>query len=819
MIPLSELKNFSAQDPALRILKPWWDVMSDYINVFMLMVSVFAASLQMSQEKMLCVPTPPSPRGAVVVNLTSTSGVQNYLFHSGYKTTLDFQYYLLIEQWCYDNDVLSYSRFFPYLILTNSMIFLITSNFWFKFPGTSSKIDQFISVLGKCLNSPWTIKALSETVYENITEIPIKAESSSPIMPPVSMPECKELTGMPQTSQQEPTHVHVENVERPPVTSDSSKNLAGAVVDTGDTVKILDKKEGEQAKALFEKVKKFRLHTEEKDILYCMYRRQTILRLLEAITFLIYVSYYTPRMKHVIHCVEPLNITGYTDYYCIHGLWRMFSMLSIGYLFVLCIYICICLYTVNWICYNKLKEYSFETIRKESGIDDIPDVINDFAFLLHLINQYDKLYSWKFAVFLSDVSETKLLQVNLNHYWNQEKLKQCLTINSKGKTELRLSMLPGVPTLVFELVEIEVLKLEFIKSMTLIAAISNLRLLKELWVTNSKVKVETQALAFLKTNLDILKVHFSNPDQIPSWIYNMSCLQKLYISGRLRLQNKTITLLSFKDLTQLKFLSLKLYTPIIPPTVLDLVHTLRHLTIHNETCKLSPVTNLKKFTNLTHLRLIHCHLDRIPSSVFSLVKLQMVDFSNNCLCSLVELASFQQLEKLECLCLSNNIISTIPPHIAKLASLERLYISSNQLTEISVAVFKLARLSYLDISNNEICTLPTEVGQLVGLEYLSIAHNRLTSLPNQLFSCTKLQTLIVSHNRISAISPLIGELMQLTYLDIIDNNLEKLPAELEKCSSLKRNQLLVEKEVFATLPQDVKEKMKTSATSNGGSSA
>ncbi|XP_063787724.1 volume-regulated anion channel subunit LRRC8C-like isoform X2 [Pseudophryne corroboree] len=770
------------------------------------------------EKKMLCTPIPPSHhQGSIAVNLTSSSGVQSYLFPSRYKTELDFQYYLLINQWCYDNVVLSYSRFFPYLILTNSMIFLITSNFWFKFPGTSSKIDQFISCLGKCLNSPWTIKALSETVYEQMPQLSIKVDNSSSVIPSASMLKINELPETPPISQEDTTYIHFEEAEKPKEMSNGTKTLAGAVVDTGETMKILDKKEGEQAKALFEKVKKFRLHTEEKDILYSMYKRQTILRLLEATAFMAYVSYYTPRMKYVVHCVEPLNITGYTNYYCIHSLWRMFSMLSIGYLFVLCIYTCICFYTVSWIFYYKLKEYSFETIRKESGIDDIPDVTNDFAFLLHLIDQYDKLYSWKFAVFLSDVSETKLLQVNLNHYWNQEKLKQCLTINSQGKTELRLCRMPGIPTQVFDLVEIEVLKLDTISSTTLTAAISNLRLLKELWVTDSKVNVETQALIFLQKNIEILRVNFSKPDEVPSWMYNLSCLQELYISGRLQLENKiTIVLQPFKDLTQLKFLSLKLYTPIIPPAVLDLVYTLRSLTIHNETCKLSSVTNLKKFTNLINLRLLYCQLDRIPSSVFSLVKLQNLDLSNNSLSSLVELASFQQLKNLVCLRLSNNKISAIPPHIAKLASLEILYISRNQLTEISVAVFKLTRLSHLDVSNNEICILPTEIGQLVNLEYLSVSHNRLTSLPNHLFSCIKLQTLILSHNHISVISPLIGELIQLTYLDIMDNKLEKLPAELEKCSYLKRNQLLVEKEVFDTLPQDVKEKMKTS-TNNGAS--
>ncbi|KAM4749155.1 volume-regulated anion channel subunit LRRC8C-like [Rhinophrynus dorsalis] len=810
MIPISEFRQFSEQNPALRILKPWWDVISDYINILMLMVSVFAASLQ----KMLCVPMPPDPLlGALLVNFTTSNGIETHLFPSGYKTKLDLQYYLMINQWCYDNAVLAYSRFFPYLILANSMIFLISSNFWFKFPGTSSKIEHFISVLGKCLNSPWTIKALAEAVNEDVEMQTAEEDTSqtTTILSPrkKSVSEQEMHKSEPQASMQVTSEDPFEEAKEL-LTSKCPKKLVEMVVDKQfHGKKILDKKEGEQAKALFEKVKKFRLHTEEKDILYKFYKLQTILRMLEATAFLSYVAVYTQRMKHVVLCVEPLNVIGYTDFYCVHGLWRMYSMLSVGYLFALCIYTCMCLYTLYWIFFNKLKEYSFETMRKEAGIDDIPDVTNDFAFLLHLIDQYDKLYSWKFAVFLSDVSETKLLQVNLNQYWSQEKLKQGLSMNANRKTELRLCMLPGIPTQVFQLTEVEVLKLELITNATLISAISNLKLLKELCISNSIVKVEIQALAFLKKNLEILRVSFTNPNEIPSWMYNLSGLQELYLGGRLQLENKeTIPLLSFKELNQLRFLSLKLYISKLPSVILDLAPTLKSLTIHNDSCKFSNHNSLKKFINLTHLRLIHCQLDCIPNSLYGLT-LQELDLGSNNLTSLIELGNFQHLKALISLRLSKNIISTITSHIVKVSNLKSLYLNSNKLVTIFTGVFNLTKLCCLDLSKNNIHTVPPDIKKLVELEYFSVSHNNLTSLPDELFSCTKIQTLLLSHNKISVLSPLIGLLTHLHTLDLMEDPLEKLPAELDSCSCLQRNQLLVEKEIFQTLPLDVRERMMT----------
>lgn len=43
---MAEFKQFTEQQPAFKVLKPWWDVLAEYLTVAMLMIGVFGCTLQ-----------------------------------------------------------------------------------------------------------------------------------------------------------------------------------------------------------------------------------------------------------------------------------------------------------------------------------------------------------------------------------------------------------------------------------------------------------------------------------------------------------------------------------------------------------------------------------------------------------------------------------------------------------------------------------------------------------------------------------------------------------------------------------------------------
>ncbi|XP_070602695.1 volume-regulated anion channel subunit LRRC8D [Erythrolamprus reginae] len=842
MFTLAEVASLNDIQPTYRILKPWWDVFMDYLAVVMLMVAIFAGTMQLTKDQVVCLPVlqsavsakmQPSPLGnakatnmpdsetptiqdkdkqaAMTVSLDttpvttpdvrrtaplqSTAASQEVKKEQkdflGRKTNLDYQQYVFINQMCYHVALPWYSKYFPYLALIHTIILMVSSNFWFKYPKTCSKIEHFVSILGKCFESPWTTKALSETACEDSEE------------------NKQRLTG----AQSLPKHVSTSSDEGSPNASTPMINKTGFKFSAEKPVievpgmTILDKKDGEQAKALFEKVRKFRAHVEDSDLIYKLYVVQTVIKTVKFIFILCYTANFVNEISFEHICKPKVeHLTGYQEFECTHNMAYMLKKLLISYISLICVYGFVCLYTLFWLFRLPLKEYSFEKVREESSFSDIPDVKNDFAFLLHMVDQYDQLYSKRFGVFLSEVSENKLREISLNHEWTFEKLRQHVSRNAQDKQELHLFMLSGVPDAVFDLTDLDVLKLELIPEAKIPAKISQMTNLQELHLYHCPAKVEQTAFSFLRDHLRCLHVKFTDVAEIPAWVYLLKNLRELYLVGNLNSENnKMIGLESLRELRHLKILYVKSNLTKIPSNITDVAPHLTKLVIQNDGTKLFVLNSLKKMMNVGELELQNCELERIPHAIFSLTNLQELDLKSNNIRTIEEVISFQHLKRLTCLKLWHNKIVNIPSSITHVKNLESLYLSNNKLESLPVAVFSLQKLRCLDVSYNSIAVIPVEIGLLQNLQHLHITGNKVEVLPKQLFKCSKLRTLSLGQNCITSIPEKIGQLLQLTNLELKGNCLDRLPATLGQCRLLRKSGLIVEDHLFDTLPSEVKE--------------
>ncbi|KAG9338783.1 hypothetical protein JZ751_025219 [Albula glossodonta] len=805
MIPVNEFRQFASErNPQFRVLKPWWDVFTEYLCVIMLMIGVFGCTLQLTQDKISCLPShfaalSPDDLDCSTISehhereSISPTRKNNSREVFGKKNDLDIHQYVFVNHYCYERAVHWYGKYFPYLVVIHTLIFMVASSFWFKFPGTSSKIELFVAILGKCFDSPWTTRALSEVSEERGEEKMVIWRRNTMSKSAADGPSVDEETiGLVRSSS---------------VKSNPEKKA----VEAQATASVLDKKEGEQAKALFEKVKKFRTHVEEADLLYVMYVLQTCLKVFKFVLITAYSAALVSNIEIVVRCSVPEELTGYDVYCCNHVKAHLFSKLAYCYICFVGVYGILCIYTLYWLFHRPLKEYSFESVRLETGINDIPDVKNDFAFLLHLSDQYDALYSKRFAVFLSEVSESRLRQVNLNHEWSAKKLRQRLSRNASDKLELHLYMMPGLPDTLFEISEVESVKLELLTDVTIPSSISQLTSLQELNLIHCPTKLQLAALNYLRDRLKVLRLTFEGLEQVPMWMYTLQSLEELHLNGSLSHElSRSASLDTLRELKNLRVLSLRSRLSKIPASVADVGGQLQRLCIHNEGAKLQAFSSLKKLGNLTSLELVGCELERIPSAVFSLANLQELDMKENKLKSVEEILSLQHCRRLVTLRLWHNSLLYVPEHISKLRSLETLDLSWNKIRSLPNKLFYCTKLRHLDLSHNGLTTLPPEVGILQSLQYFAAASNSLESLPDEFFSCKRLKILLLGNNSLTSLSPRVSNFAQLVKLELKGNRLESLPLEIADCPLLKLSGMVVEEHLLDGLPSDIRVRMSDS---------
>ncbi len=152
----------------------------------------------------------------------------------------------------------------------------------------------------------------------------------------------------------------------------------------------------------------------------------------------------------------------------------------------------------------------------------------------------------------------------------------------------------------------------------------------------------------------------------------------------------------------------------------------------------------------------------------------------------------------------NNRLTTLPPEIAQLSSLEYLYLWDNQISTIPEEIFQLSKLKELHLLRNQVSIIPKSIVKLSSLRGLYLSGNKINVIPDEIFQLTNLQTLYLSDNQISIIPKDISKLQKLKTFYCWNNKIINIPDEIFQLTNLKdlalySNQISIIPEAIAKL--------------------
>ncbi|KAF8397228.1 hypothetical protein HHK36_016138 [Tetracentron sinense] len=139
--------------------------------------------------------------------------------------------------------------------------------------------------------------------------------------------------------------------------------------------------------------------------------------------------------------------------------------------------------------------------------------------------------------------------------------------------------------------------------------------------------------------------------------------------------------------------------------------------------------------------------------------------------------------------IKNNYLREVPAKIGSLSSMQKLFLSANDILDDCISwegVTSLKSLTVLSVSQNHLTTLPSALGTLTSLRELHVSYNKLTCLPVEIQLLTQLQVLKASNNRISSVPSSIGNCISLIEVDLSSNLLVELPHTFGNLQYLKK---------------------------------
>jgi len=245
-------------------------------------------------------------------------------------------------------------------------------------------------------------------------------------------------------------------------------------------------------------------------------------------------------------------------------------------------------------------------------------------------------------------------------------------------------------------------------------------------------------------SLTSLDIHDNQLQDLPHSVGELKLINRLNLSHN-KLKAVPEGIFMMKDLRVLQLNNNQIETISDSISEIDMVN---HLDLANNQLKELP-GNFGYLSKLSKLNLSNNLLESLPNEMNSLTMLSFLDLTNNKLISLPP--GMGELSHLEVLYLRQNRLEEVP-RLTNCVALKEVHLGSNQITSItSNHLENIVNVATLDLRDNKVTSLPPDMTVLASLERLDLTNNSLANLPPSLGLLPHLKAVAVEGNPMKSI--------------------------------------------------------------------
>lgn len=355
-------------DAGMKILTPWWDMLTRYLTGGIMTIGLSTVALQAAKDQLVCIPAV-ACKGAETVSTSAMTGdlrstckaVLEKLSNDSKKevmtTMVDRRQYDFVDSLCFQNALEWYATYFPFILVAMAAVLVLIDNIWVMYPKTSSTLNHFVTLTMDCYNSVGT----NSDIFH--------------------------------------------------ILSKSKKDSKDAETDEDDQVEdeaVFDLSEAMKVKTLYDKVEQFRdLFDEKHRLLIVVYKVKAVLEMIFSLGFLVVVIVFYAQLQSSIECQLNDNVFNapYQYFVCSRFIVPYYEAISFIFGAAITLYLVVSLYTLIWTLRHSYRKNIFAAVHVDNNIN----IKGDLAFLFSLLEQYNKLYSDRLSLFLSQGYKQSLI--------------------------------------------------------------------------------------------------------------------------------------------------------------------------------------------------------------------------------------------------------------------------------------------------------------------------------------------------------------------------------------------------------------------------